>query len=113
MVCVLPTSKLNPHDIVKRIERKADVCARLSFTYKNAPLHLEQTALWVKISWSKELRNLLLHAFVRGNPVLDRFIREIMAEFMPGLVLTKDPADKAHSRALAQLIGHIGPMEDD
>ena len=109
MVCVL----LDPLDIVERIERRADYSAHLSFTYNDATLMKTQLAVWVKISWSKQVRNLLLHTFARGNPVLDRFIREVIGENMPGLVLTKDPADKAHSRALTQLIGQIGPMEDD
>lgn len=113
MVCVLPTDHLDPLDIVERIERRADYSAHLSFTYNDATLMKTQLAVWVKISWSKQVRNLLLHTFARGNPVLDRFIREVIGENMPGLVLTKDPADKAHSRALTQLIGQIGPMEDD
>ncbi len=109
MVCVLPTEPLDPPDILEQIICCADQTAFLPFTYKGKTLIEPQQALWVKLVWSKRLRNLLLITFALGNPILDRFIREVVGENMPGLILTKDPGSKKHAQELAALLDQIDP----
>ena len=112
MVCVIPAGRLKPADILVRLTCLSESHAFLPFTYKGTWLKDGQSALWIKLGWSDESLRLLLLMFMSGNPVLDRFVRETVAEHMPGLVLTKDPRSKAHTAALYALLDSIDPQGD-
>ena len=112
MVCVLPTALLKPPHVLELIKRRSIEVAYFKFTRKGKPLKRGQNALWVKISWSKKVRNLLLHTYCNGNPTLDQFVKDIVGDCMPEIELVKGKSSLARARNLHDLLRTIGPMEE-
>lgn len=104
MICVVPTSPLNPTNLLDLIYPHFEENAQLKFTYKNRVLDCNQFAVWVKgFKWSCEGRDVLLKAFFDENVELKRFVREIMKIFMPGLILSYDAPTKSHAARSVEL----------
>lgn len=105
MVCVLPVN-LYPSDLLEQILEQFEAVAFFPYTHTNGFPHGEQNRpVWVKgFNGTTEGKRVLLAAFFEGNnTALFRFIREVMAECVPGLRLSRDSAKKKHT-APSQLL---------
>lgn len=99
MVCVLPVN-LYPSDLLEQILEQFEAVAYFPYTRTNGfPNGDENRPVWVKgFNGTDEGQRVLLAAFfVSSNHELYRFIREVMAECMPGLRLSRDSRRLKHA----------------
>ncbi len=100
MVCVTPVQQLHPENLLELIFAQFEEVAYFPFTYKDGYPHGDENRpVWVRgFSGTVEAQRVLLAAFFEGsNRQLYRFLREVIAEVVPGVRLTQDSAKKRHS----------------